>query len=113
MILWLLPWFLSLCTLTFIGHDPDVSNMTGAGAGISSLFGPWTTLVAKLFNVPYAGAFFSLWFATGLTLAIGAIVLLSIKFHKKWITAISIIAYIPLILLWTLSGWGQMVCCMR
>lgn len=91
---------------------PDyISFGTSICMGIATLFGPWATLVAKCTNIPNAGEFFHLWLAVGLTLALSAVILISMLFTKKWITVLCIGIFVPLILAWLFVGFAQLANC--
>ena len=88
-----------------------ISLSTGICAGVATLFGPWATLVAMCTNVPNAGEFFNPWLAVGLTLALVAVILISILIAKRWITVVCIGMFMPLIFAWLFVGFRQLTSC--
>ena len=110
----LLPSILSFIALTLVTSGLDYMSSSAAfSAGALTVFGPWATLVAKATNIPNAGEFFNLPLSLGLTFSLCALVYISVVVGKRWVNVLCVVAYIPLILFWVFSGFGQLMNCIE
>lgn len=97
--------------LTVPFRDHDVPLDEAIFTSLLSIFGPWSTQISKLTTINHAGELCNPWLtftATGLSVGLMAVISISLSHSKKWVTALCVTLYFPLILVWMILGMSLM-----
>jgi hypothetical protein len=97
--------------LTVPFRDHDVPLYEAVFTSLLSIFGPWSTQVSKLTTINHAGELCYPWLtftAIGLSAGLLAVISISLASGKKWVTALCVTLYFPLIFAWMFLGMGLM-----
>jgi hypothetical protein len=92
-------------------RDHDVPLDEAIFTSLLSIFGSWATRVSKLTAINHAGELCSpslIFMAIGLSVGLIAVIRISLSSSKKWITALCVTLYFPLVLVWMYLGMGLM-----
>ncbi|HOZ48038.1 MAG TPA: hypothetical protein PLO37_01955 [Candidatus Hydrogenedentes bacterium] len=95
--------------LTF--NSAYVSGGQAINASWALVTGPWTTQVLRIVHFPNAGAFFNPPLAFCLTGLVASATAVTLLVHERRVAALALILFAPLILVWTLIGWHQVLAC--
>ena len=95
----------------FASNSAYLSRSLSLNASWALVTGPWTTQVLRVVGFPNAGSFFNPPLAFCLTGLMASLIAVTLLVHERRVAALTLILFAPLILVWTIIGWQQVLAC--